>query len=185
MQTELKAMRTEPRGQNKVSALAKNLASKFKEAEPVASRSESVKPSVERCFFCKDKVYLVERYTAEGVFFHRACFRCDYCGESLRIGAHVFVKSDGLEGRFYCQQHSGLKARPRRRRAHRSQAPPPVNTTVRDSADGLAPKATPERVEYMTESEVEESEWEQTSHNLSASLLDLGEQDKEDSDSSE
>ena len=35
-------------------------------------------------------------------------------------------------------------------------------------------KVTPERVEYTTESEVEESEWEQTTHNLSASLLDLG-----------
>ena len=32
---------------------------------------------------------------------------------------------------------------------------------------------TPERIEYYTESEVEESEFEQTAHNLSASLLDV------------
>ena len=32
---------------------------------------------------------------------------------------------------------------------------------------------TPERIEYYTESEVEESEMDQTAHNLSASLLSL------------
>jgi len=31
---------------------------------------------------------------------------------------------------------------------------------------------TPERIEYMTESEQEESEFEQTQHNLSGCLLD-------------
>jgi hypothetical protein len=43
--------------------------------------------------------------------------------------------------------------------------------------DGATNK-TPERIEYVTESEQEESEFEQTQHNLSASLLD-----EEDSDS--
>lgn len=38
--------------------------------------------------------------------------------------------------------------------------------------DGL--DITPERIEYVTESEQEESEMDQTAHNLSASLLDLG-----------
>ena len=27
------------------------------------------------CFFCEKKVYLMERQSAEGVFFHRPCFR--------------------------------------------------------------------------------------------------------------
>ncbi|ELU04665.1 hypothetical protein CAPTEDRAFT_111850 [Capitella teleta] len=59
-----------------------------------------VKPQpADLCFFCKDKVYLVERYSVEGVFFHRNCFRCYYCGETIRIGAHVFIKADGLEGK--------------------------------------------------------------------------------------
>ena len=41
---------------------------------------------------------------------------------------------------------------------------------------------TPERIEYCTESEFEESELDQTQHNLSASLLSL---DMPDSDSDE
>ena len=35
------------------------------------------------------------------------------------------------------------------------------------------PSKTPERIEYVTESEQEESEFEQTQHNLSACLLDV------------
>ena len=29
----------------------------------------------EICFFCKKRIYLVERQSAEGMFFHRRCFR--------------------------------------------------------------------------------------------------------------
>ena len=32
------------------------------------------------------QVYVVERMSAEGKFFHRACFRCDYCSILLRLG---------------------------------------------------------------------------------------------------
>lgn len=28
----------------------------------------------------------MERLSAEGKFFHRGCFRCEYCSTSLRIG---------------------------------------------------------------------------------------------------
>ena len=41
---------------------------------------------------------------------------------------------------------------------------------------------TPERIEYCTESEVEESEFDQTAHNLSASLADMGEDGSNDSE---
>ncbi len=47
---------------------------------------------------------------------------------------------------------------------------------------GSALNKTPERIEYYTESEVEESEMEQTAHNLSGSLLSL---EVGDSDSDE
>ena len=52
------------------------------------------------------------------------------------------------------------------------------------SASGVNLDKTPERVEFDIESEVEESEVEQTAHNLSASLLSLDEEDG-DSDSDE
>lgn len=40
----------------------------------------------EICHFCFKRVYLMERLSAEGRFFHRGCFRCEYCGISLRLG---------------------------------------------------------------------------------------------------
>lgn len=49
----------------------------------------------------------MERLTAEGKFFHRGCFRCEYCSTSLRIGNHTFDR-DKNGGRFYCTQHFGL-----------------------------------------------------------------------------
>ena len=39
----------------------------------------------ETCHFCGKRVYVVERMSAEGRFFHRSCFRCDYCGILLRL----------------------------------------------------------------------------------------------------
>ena len=39
------------------------------------------------------QVYVVERMSAEGRFFHRSCFRCDYCGILLRLGSYVHHRS--------------------------------------------------------------------------------------------
>ena len=38
----------------------------------------------ENCHFCGKRVYVVERMSAEGKFFHRSCFRCNYCNILLR-----------------------------------------------------------------------------------------------------
>ena len=45
------------------------------------------------CFFCQERVYVVERHTAEGLYFHRGCFRCHYCNSSLRLGAYAFQRN--------------------------------------------------------------------------------------------
>uniref|UniRef100_A0A8C2HTT9 F-actin monooxygenase n=1 Tax=Cyprinus carpio TaxID=7962 RepID=A0A8C2HTT9_CYPCA len=42
------------------------------------------------CHFCKKRVYIMERLSAEGYFFHRECFRCNICGCTLRLGGHAF-----------------------------------------------------------------------------------------------
>lgn len=42
-------------------------------------------PASEICFFCKKRVYLMERMNAEGVFFHRGCLKCDFCETGLRM----------------------------------------------------------------------------------------------------
>ncbi|GFY40700.1 protein-methionine sulfoxide oxidase mical3a [Trichonephila inaurata madagascariensis] len=55
------------------------------------------------CYFCKERVYLLERLSAEGLFFHRTCFKCEYCSTALRRGDYSFDKEAG--GKFYCKPH--------------------------------------------------------------------------------
>ncbi|XP_076588756.1 F-actin-monooxygenase mical2b isoform X3 [Chaetodon auriga] len=54
------------------------------------------------CHFCTKRVYVMERLSAEGYFFHRECFRCDVCNCTLRLGAHTF---DSQEAKFFCKVH--------------------------------------------------------------------------------
>uniref|UniRef100_A0A8C4ZT34 F-actin monooxygenase n=1 Tax=Gadus morhua TaxID=8049 RepID=A0A8C4ZT34_GADMO len=54
------------------------------------------------CHFCLKRVYIMERLSAEGHFFHRECFRCAACGCTLRLGTHSF---DSQQGSFYCKNH--------------------------------------------------------------------------------
>ncbi|XP_027128123.1 F-actin-monooxygenase mical2b isoform X1 [Larimichthys crocea] len=54
------------------------------------------------CHFCTKRVYVMERLSAEGYFFHRECFRCDVCNCTLRLGGHTF---DSQEAKFYCKMH--------------------------------------------------------------------------------
>ncbi|GFQ91432.1 protein-methionine sulfoxide oxidase mical3a [Trichonephila clavata] len=55
------------------------------------------------CYFCKERVYLLERLSTEGLFFHRTCFKCEYCSTALRRGDYSFDKDAG--GKFYCKPH--------------------------------------------------------------------------------
>ncbi|MGH0149185.1 UNVERIFIED_CONTAM: hypothetical protein FKN15_032705 [Acipenser sinensis] len=54
------------------------------------------------CFFCRKRVYVMERLSAEGKFFHRSCFKCDYCNTTLRLSSYAF---DVEDGKFYCKPH--------------------------------------------------------------------------------
>ncbi|XP_054865325.1 F-actin-monooxygenase mical2b isoform X3 [Amphiprion ocellaris] len=54
------------------------------------------------CHFCTKRVYVMERLSADGYFFHRECFRCDVCNCTLRLGGHAF---DSQEAKFYCKMH--------------------------------------------------------------------------------
>ncbi|XP_033620026.1 F-actin-monooxygenase MICAL2 isoform X1 [Fukomys damarensis] len=54
------------------------------------------------CYFCKKRVYVMERLSAEGHFFHRECFRCSICATTLRLATYAF---DCEEGKFYCKPH--------------------------------------------------------------------------------
>ncbi|XP_073897648.1 F-actin-monooxygenase MICAL2 isoform X4 [Castor canadensis] len=73
------------------------------------------------CYFCKKRVYVMERLSAEGYFFHRECFRCSICTTTLRLAAYAF---DCDEGKFYCKPHfihCKTNGKQRKRRAELKQ----------------------------------------------------------------
>ncbi|XP_035500329.2 F-actin-monooxygenase mical1 isoform X1 [Scophthalmus maximus] len=72
------------------------------EPEPEPGAGASMTNSDE-CYFCGQRVYVLERISAEGKFFHRSCFSCHQCGITLRLGGYSF---DQATGRFYCELHS-------------------------------------------------------------------------------
>ncbi|KAM7405249.1 hypothetical protein PAMP_012525 [Pampus punctatissimus] len=79
------------------------------EPEPEADPDPEPEPALtsisnsEECYFCGQRVYVLERISAEGKFFHRSCFTCHQCGITLRLGGYTF---DQTTGRFYCELHS-------------------------------------------------------------------------------
>uniref|UniRef100_A0A8C5WE01 F-actin monooxygenase n=1 Tax=Leptobrachium leishanense TaxID=445787 RepID=A0A8C5WE01_9ANUR len=111
--------------QNKVKSMASQLLAKFEENAPNTSlhRQGSLRKEFpaniggsDICYFCKKRVYVVERLSAEGHFFHRECFKCAFCSTNLRLGNYVFNLE---EGKFYCQphfMHSFSSTKPRKRR---------------------------------------------------------------------
>ncbi|XP_077066713.1 F-actin-monooxygenase mical2b isoform X3 [Siphateles boraxobius] len=90
------------------------------------------------CHFCKKRVYIMERLSAEGFFFHRECFRCNICGCTLRLGGHAF---DSNQGTFYCKLHfSQQKISSRHRRGEINGGIRPSSSASSDytATDGLS-----------------------------------------------
>ncbi|XP_031771445.1 F-actin-monooxygenase Mical isoform X2 [Apis florea] len=196
-------------GYNKVSAMAEQFSNKSQDAEPKMQKS-NVKPTItlpaqggsETCHFCNKRVYLMERLSAEGKFFHRGCFRCEYCSTSLRIGNHTFDR-DKNGGRFYCTQHFGfsgtLKTRVEKKKITLNKENIPAATSVnlktpekgKISLEGvvgldlLDRGQTPERIEFENlagisdaeepQSQMDEDEW--TDRNFGASTAEMGSSD--------
>ncbi|XP_053994798.1 F-actin-monooxygenase Mical isoform X2 [Hylaeus volcanicus] len=196
-------------GYNKVSAMAEQFSNKSQDAEPRVQKS-NIKPTItlptqggaEVCHFCNKRVYLMERLSAEGKFFHRGCFRCEYCSTSLRIGNHTFDREKN-GGRFYCTQHFGfsgtIKARAEKKRLtvlNKENIPnAPVNLKTPEKTkiplegvvglDLLDRGQTPERIEFENlagisdaeepQSQMDEDEW--TDRNFGASTAEMGSSD--------
>ncbi|XP_031422285.1 F-actin-monooxygenase mical1 isoform X2 [Clupea harengus] len=70
---------------------------------PVAPDSLEAPLSSQVCYFCDQGLYVLERDSAEGKFFHRSCFACHHCNATLRQGGYTYDQSTG---RFYCELHS-------------------------------------------------------------------------------
>ncbi|XP_053678771.1 F-actin-monooxygenase Mical-like [Anopheles nili] len=92
----------------------------------------------EKCHFCKQRVYLMEKISAEGLTLHRSCLKCHHCHTILRLGGYAFDRDDP-EGRFYCTPHFKLPAKtlkPVSRKSHtRSRASGPIIGRVIDASD--------------------------------------------------
>ncbi|KAI1883350.1 hypothetical protein AGOR_G00230520 [Albula goreensis] len=136
-------------GKHKVKSMANQLLAKFEENAPAPltglKRQTSLRKEFPQnlggsdvCFFCQKRVYVMERLSAEGKFFHRSCFKCDYCGTTLRLSSYAF---DVCDGKFYCKPHYcyRLSGQAQRKRpaptvapptAQEAQAPPPVPVTL-------------------------------------------------------
>ncbi|XP_075858288.1 F-actin-monooxygenase MICAL2 isoform X6 [Microcebus murinus] len=117
--------------QNKVKSMANQLLAKFEEnsRNPSLLKQESTRKlsfpmnlgGSDTCYFCEKRVYVMERLSAEGHFFHRECFRCSVCATTLRLAAYAF---DGEEGKFYCKPHfihCKTSSKQRKRRAELKQ----------------------------------------------------------------
>uniref|UniRef100_A0A8D2KYY5 Microtubule associated monooxygenase, calponin and LIM domain containing 3 n=1 Tax=Varanus komodoensis TaxID=61221 RepID=A0A8D2KYY5_VARKO len=55
------------------------------------------------CYFCHKRVYVMERLSAEGKFFHRSCFKCEYCATTLRLSSYAYDLVDGNPKLLHCQ----------------------------------------------------------------------------------
>ncbi|XP_022053027.2 F-actin-monooxygenase mical2b isoform X2 [Acanthochromis polyacanthus] len=138
--TELSCHSVPPAGEdgelreNKVRSMATQLLAKFEENSSTGKISKKCVVRKEFppglggsdiCHFCTKRVYVMERLSAEGYFFHRECFRCDICNCTLRLGGHTF---DSQEAKFYCKMHyaqrqsSNHHSRFRRRAEDQSRA---------------------------------------------------------------
>ncbi|KAL0125064.1 hypothetical protein PUN28_004309 [Cardiocondyla obscurior] len=196
-------------GYNKVSAMAEQFSNKSQDAEPKLQKSNT-KPTIvlpvqggsEVCHFCNKRVYLMERLSAEGKFFHRGCFRCEYCSISLRIGNHTFDREKN-GGRFYCTQHFGLSGTMKTRAEKKKinlvnkenvsnaaailKTPDKAKTSLEGivGLDLLDRGQTPERIEFENlaeisdpeegHSQMDEDEW--TDRNFGASTAEMGSSD--------
>ncbi|KAI9523502.1 Protein-methionine sulfoxide oxidase mical3a, partial [Dissostichus eleginoides] len=132
---------------NKVKVMATQLLAKFEENAPQPSglkRQGSLRKEFpvniggsDVCFFCRKRVYVMERLSAEGKFFHRSCFKCEYCNTTLRLSSYAF---DVEDGKFYCKPHfcyrlSGYAQRKR-------PAPSPTPITAKENQAPQTPTAT-------------------------------------------
>ncbi|XP_021049824.1 F-actin-monooxygenase MICAL2 isoform X5 [Mus pahari] len=116
--------------QNKVKHMANQLLAKFEEntRNPSVMKQESLRKAPplslggkDTCYFCKKRVYVMERLSVEGHVFHRECFRCSICSATLRQAAYAF---DCDEGKFYCKPHfvhCKTSSKQRKRRAELNQ----------------------------------------------------------------
>uniref|UniRef100_A0A6I8NKC5 F-actin monooxygenase n=1 Tax=Ornithorhynchus anatinus TaxID=9258 RepID=A0A6I8NKC5_ORNAN len=105
------------------------------------------------CHFCKKRVYVMERLSAEGHFFHRECFKCTVCATTLRLAIYAF---DVDEGKFYCKSHFNRgKANPNLRKRRAELKNLQEEAAVKWKAEEAQPPKSPTESVCTTDSSVE------------------------------
>ncbi|XP_038074486.1 F-actin-monooxygenase MICAL3-like isoform X2 [Patiria miniata] len=166
-----------PAGTNRVSGLAEQLTAQFRTLAGLTVTDDNrpinrpkLKPfepsktgNSDVCFFCDKRVYVMERLSAEGLFFHRDCFRCQHCETTLHVGNYVFSReTDGKsKGKFFCRIHylatlgkevpRGNRKRPLDEVDHPSLPKSPVITTIPEDSEIPASVPTPKDVNLLSE----------------------------------
>ncbi|KAH0979646.1 hypothetical protein GBA52_006823 [Prunus armeniaca] len=54
----------------------------------------------QKCKACEKTVYPVEELSADGVSYHKACFKCTHCKGTLKLSNY-----SSMEGVLYCKPH--------------------------------------------------------------------------------
>uniref|UniRef100_A0A452SLK1 F-actin monooxygenase n=1 Tax=Ursus americanus TaxID=9643 RepID=A0A452SLK1_URSAM len=139
--------------QNKVKYMATQLLAKFEENGSIKKEFPQNLGGSDTCYFCRKRVYVMERLSAEGKFFHRSCFKCEYCATTLRLSAYAY---DIEDGKFYCKPHYCYRLSGSAQRKRPAVAPlsgkearealqdgPPVDTNGRASAVASPAERTP------------------------------------------
>ncbi|XP_061631249.1 protein-methionine sulfoxide oxidase mical3a isoform X11 [Phyllopteryx taeniolatus] len=128
---------------NKVKVMATQLLAKFEENAPAQGSGLKRQGSLRKefpvniggsdvCFFCRKRVYVMERLSAEGKFFHRSCFKCEYCGTTLRLSSYAF---DVEDGKFYCKPHYCYRLSGYAQRKRPAPSPSPAPTTSKENQE--------------------------------------------------
>ncbi|XP_043863890.1 F-actin-monooxygenase Mical isoform X6 [Drosophila mojavensis] len=106
----------------------------------------------EKCRFCKQTVYLMEKTTVEGLVLHRNCLKCHHCHTNLRLGGYAFDRDDP-QGRFYCTQHFRLPPKPMPQRVAKTRksaaAQSPAQQPAAAAGANAGAAATAEAVQAM------------------------------------
>nr|XP_021329671.1 protein-methionine sulfoxide oxidase mical3b isoform X5 [Danio rerio] len=131
-------------GHSKVRSMASLLLAKFEENSPSPSTTATRRQGSQKefpvnvgssdvCYFCGRRVYVMERLSAEGKFFHRSCFQCDHCSSTIRLSNYTY---DQLHGKFYCKHHFSfrLASVAQRKRPAPPVAPRPAQASLAASS---------------------------------------------------
>ncbi|PKA55086.1 Pollen-specific protein SF3 [Apostasia shenzhenica] len=54
----------------------------------------------QKCKVCEKTVYLMDQLTADGIIYHKSCFRCNHCKGTLKLSNY-----SSMEGVLYCKPH--------------------------------------------------------------------------------